>query len=332
MYTDEDLDTAVAEGIFTKEDVSHFRTQMASLKNTSAVDEENFKLLSGFNDIYVVIACLLLLISSSWALRAFSETLAVLTLPLLSWGLAEFFIRKRKMALPAIILLLSFVGGVFAVGLHFFQTPDESTFIAASALSAVATFIHWQRFRVPITIAVGGGAIIAFIISSLITVFPSLKESITSMIFIGGLLAFSYAMYWDASDLTRTSHHSDVAFWLHLISAPLIVHPIFSNLNILSGHQSLDGLLIILALYLAMSIISIIVDRRAFMVSSLAYVLYALSSYFETFGSIDYGFAITGTIIGSALLLLSAFWHRTRVALLKMLPAAVNGYVPSTNN
>ena len=30
-----------------------------------------------------------------------------------AWGLAEFFTRKRRMALPSIILLLAFVGGVF---------------------------------------------------------------------------------------------------------------------------------------------------------------------------------------------------------------------------
>lgn len=332
MYTDEDLDSAVADGIFTREAVSDFRSQISSLKNGPTVDEENFKLISGFNDIYVVIACLLLLISSSWALRAFSETLAVLTLPILSWGLAEFFVLKRKMALPAIVLLMSFVGGAFALGLHLSQALDDSAFIVASALSAVATFIHWQRFKVPITIAVGGGAVIAFLISSTITFFPNLKESVTTMIFISGLMAFIYAMYWDASDRTRTSHHSDVAFWLHLVSAPLIVHPVFSNLGILTGSESLYGVLTILALYLGMTFISIIVDRRAFMVSSLAYVLYALYKYLETFGSIDYGFALTGTLIGSALLLLSAFWHPTRIVLLKMLPSSVKRYVPSTSN
>jgi hypothetical protein len=32
-------------------------------------------------------------------------------------GLAEFFTRKRRMALPSIILLLAFVGGVWRCGL-----------------------------------------------------------------------------------------------------------------------------------------------------------------------------------------------------------------------
>lgn len=336
MYTDEDLDAAVADGIFTREAVSDFRNQISSLKNTPIIDEENFKLISGFNDIYVVIACLLLLISSSWMFRDFNETLAVLILPVLSWGLAEFFVLKRKMALPAIILLLSFVWGFFAIGLHIFQTLGDAAFdyafIVASALSAVATFIHWKRFKVPIAISVGGVAVIVFIISSVIIIAPILEEWVSTMIFISGLIAFIYAMYWDASDRTRVSRHSDIAFWLHLISAPLIVYPVFSNLGILTGNTSLYGVLTILALYFFMTVVSIIVDRRAFMVSSLAYVLYALSKYLNTFGSIDYGFAITGTIIGSALLLLSAFWHPARIILLNIFPAAIKNYVPVASN
>ena len=35
-----------------------------------------------------------------------------------AWGLAEFFTRQRRMALPSIMLLLAFVGGVFAAGVR----------------------------------------------------------------------------------------------------------------------------------------------------------------------------------------------------------------------
>ena len=63
MYTDEDLDYAVKKGIFTGESVAEFRAQLSSSKNTPSVDEENFRLITGFNDIFVVIACMLLLFS-----------------------------------------------------------------------------------------------------------------------------------------------------------------------------------------------------------------------------------------------------------------------------
>ena len=73
-------------------------------------------------------------------------------------------------------------------------------------------------------------------------------------------------------------------------------------------------------LYLFMSLVSIAVDRRIFMVSSLVYVLYALSSLIKTYGGVGYSFALTGVFVGGALLLLSAYWHRARAILVTRLP------------
>ena len=54
------------------------------------------------------------------------------------------------------------------------------------------------------------------------------------------------------------------------------------------------------------------IDRRALLVSALAYVLYALSELFKQFGAVELNVALTALVIGSALLLLSAFWHQAR--------------------
>ena len=114
MYTDEDLNKAIDKGIFAQTAVDQFRHDVFSAKGKSIVDEESFKLVGGFNDIFIVIACGLLLSSLLWVLRPINESLAFLSLALMSWALAEFFVRKRKMALPAIVLLLAFVSGVFS--------------------------------------------------------------------------------------------------------------------------------------------------------------------------------------------------------------------------
>ena len=55
------------------------------------------------------------------------------------------------------------------------------------------------------------------------------------------------------------------------------------------------------------------IDRRALLVSALAYVLYALNRLFEQFGAVELNVALTALVIGSALLMLSAFWHQARV-------------------
>lgn len=64
------------------------------------------------------------------------------------------------------------------------------------------------------------------------------------------------------------------------------------------------------------------------MVSSLVYVLYALSGLMETYGIVGYGFALTGILIGSSLLLLSAYWHSARASLVGKLPIQIKNYIP----
>jgi hypothetical protein len=52
------------------------------------------------------------------------------------------------------------------------------------------------------------------------------------------------------------------------------------------------------------------------LVSSLAYVLYALSMLFQQAGAVELSMAFTAFVIGSALLTLSAFWHPMRRAVI----------------
>ena len=328
MYTDDDLDRAVKEGIFSTDAVTAFRVYIGSEKEFPAVDEENFRLISGFNDIFVVIACLLFLISTSWVLKSYSDTASMLSLGVLSWGLAELFVARRKMALPAIMLLLSFGAGVFLFVFSLFEQISETALTVSALVTMGAVWLHWMRFTVPITIAAGMASLVVFLISFSISVFPELLEWLSTLIFLGGCLTFSVAMYWDASDPTRVTRRSDSAFWLHLLSAPLLVHPVFVNLDLFDGQESIHNLLLAVSLYLFMTIVSLIIDRRAFMVSSLVYVLYALSVFFQTYGFVSYSFALTGVIIGSALLLLSAFWHSTRRFIVNKLPNSVKMRLP----
>lgn len=328
MYTDDDLNSAIQSGIFSKDAVDKFRQQVSTSANTLLVDEENFRLISGFNDIFVVIACILLMSSTLTIFGREHLQVGFVLFTAIAWGLSEFFVRHRKLALPAIILLLAFVGGVFSFALSFFEPPTESSFAFATASSALAAYLHWTRFRVPITVAIGIAAIVGCIIVSILAILPNSKEWISFPLFICGTTSFVYALFWDMSDRSRVTRRSDVAFWLHLLAAPLIIHPVFSGLGILDGHGSLTSMVVVLGLYFLMTLISLIIDRRAFMVSSLVYVIYALSKLLEIFGNINQSFAITGVLIGSALLLLSAFWHAARMRLLMALPLAVQEKMP----
>ena len=328
MYTNEDLKNAVSEGIFKQEDVEKFRAYISQSHNSPSVDEENFRLISGFNDIFVVIASILLLLSASWVTYDIHPLLSAIVVAAISWGLAEFFVRKRKMSLPAILLLISFVSSVFVGISRMFESTTEVSLMISAAAAIVAAFIHWKRFAVPITVAAGVLALVVFLVTMFLSTSDHILEYIQYVILSLGIGTFLIAMYWDASDTKRITRNSDVAFWLHLLSAPLIIHPIFSLLGIFDEHTGNETIVIIVMLYVVLSVISLIVDRRVFMVSSLVYVLYALNELFKTYGIENNSFALTGILIGFSLLMLSGYWSKARSVLLRFMPAFIQSKVP----
>jgi len=179
MYTDNDLQQAVEKGIFTSSAVEQFRADILKRNNTHFADEEDFKLVSSFNDIFVLIACALLLLSTAWVLNNTSPALAMLAVAGLSWILAEFFVLKRKMALPGIALLISFVGSVFASVVLVSGGATENAFMMAALAGSAGAWLHWKRFKVPITVAAGAVTVVTFVVALLVSIFPHLKGSLT---------------------------------------------------------------------------------------------------------------------------------------------------------
>lgn len=345
MFSESDLEAAVAAGAMKADEAARFRKFMAADRSTALVDEEHFRLISGFNDIFVAIASVLLLVAIAWLGGEITPWLGAAGVAVAAWGLAEYFTRVRRMAFPSILLLLAFVGGVFAavgVGLtgdeNQYGPGDEAlvaTYIAIAGLVAVAgAFFHWRRFRVPITIAAGAAAFVAAVVGGIAAatngnVFDqAMQPALNAILFASGLAVFGLAMRWDISDTVRETRRSDVAFWLHLLAAPLIVHPIFAQIGVMEGALSIGGAVLVIALYIAMAGIALAIDRRALMVSSLAYVLWALNGLFERFGAVETNVALAALVIGSALLLLSAFWHNARALVVRPLPEGVRTRLP----
>jgi len=327
MYSESDLEGAVAAGVIPQSTADAFRQHIAVSRVAPAVDEESFRLLTGFNDIFVGIAIALLLTSIAWLGGWVKTGLGGLGVAVAAWALAEYFTRVRRMALPSIILLLAFIGGVAAtmIGTLADLNPDWSdrtdAIIGAgiALVTAGAAWLHWKRFMVPITVAAGAAAIVAMIAALVMSIDPTAKDLLFPVLFAGGLGTFALAMWWDGSDLTRTTRRSDVAFWLHLAAAPMIAHPVFHMLGVFEGEIGIGQAVIVMALYIVFAFIALAIDRRALLVSSLAYVLYALSMLFRQAGAVELSMAFTAFVIGSALLTLSAFWHPMRRAVIGML-------------
>jgi hypothetical protein len=320
MYSETDLNSAVEAGAISPEAAIAFRNHIAATRSSPAVDEESFRLLTGFNDIFVAIAIALLLTAVAWIGDWISTPLAGAAVGVSAWGLAEYFTLRRRMALPSILLLLAFVGGVAAtlVGTMVTLNPDLSDridmIIAAgiALVTAGAAWLHWRRFMVPITIAALGAALVSVAIALFFAATHAGEETIYPLLLAGGVAMFAFAMWWDMSDTERRTRRSDVAFWLHLTAAPMIAHSVFHMLGVFDENIGLGMAVVVLALYLVFGFVALAIDRRALLVSSLAYVLYALYALFQKAGAVELSAAFTGLVIGSALLLLSAFWHPTR--------------------
>jgi MFS family permease len=362
MYSQQELDDAVASGVIRAADADALRAYIESQRSTAIPDEEQFRLITGFNDIFVSIAAAILLFAVGWIGQSIGQAtgmiitdgdkfgpsfLAPVAVAATSWALALFFTAKRRMALPSILLLLSFVGGVLAstafvlvqiIGPDRFN--DHNQVLAATvggvsaAVAAAAAWLHWRRFTVPITVAAGAAAVAGIFLAIVVAIVQpgdneAAKNVILGFVLLLGIGMFLFAMWWDSSDRARITRRSDVAFWLHLLAAPMIAHPIFSLMGLNNGTVGIGEALVVVGLYVLFGLTALAVDRRALLVSALAYVLYALTELFKQFGAVELNVALTALIIGSALLLLSAYWHQARRLIVTRLPSSLQARLPN---
>lgn len=364
---DRALDAAVAAGVVdagTRERLVEFAAAWRDGRGgavagaaAGGADEEQFRLLSGFNDVFVAIAIAILL----WAVGALGVAASPvargealtggLAVAAASWVLAEYFTRKRRMSLPSIELLTTFVGGVYTAAFGLLVVVTEGlagsnplfsggdvpkalgntmaflVLLLPTAIAIAAAFAHWRRFRVPITLAAG----CAVVILPIMALLGSQVGGVAALIagFLGGVAVFLLAMRIDASDRARLTRRTDMAFWLHLLAAPLIVHPVLSQLQSPANpNLALVAAAGTILIYLVLGFIALAVDRRALLVSGLAYVIYALGQVVQSGADPSTGFTVTALIVGGSLVLLAAAWARARRSVVAVLPPDVQALVP----
>ena len=114
MYSQQELDDAVASGAITADAANALRLHIENQRSTVIPDEEQFRLLTGFNDIFVSIAAAILLFAIGWIGQSTGQStgmivdhdgpsvLAPLGVAAAAWALATYFTAKRRMALPSV--------------------------------------------------------------------------------------------------------------------------------------------------------------------------------------------------------------------------------------
>ncbi len=330
-----DLDAAVAAGVIDAGAADRLVAFVQRAEGSQA-DEENLRLISSFNDIFVTIGLALFLGALAYIVSGLGVSGSALIIAAASWALAEVFTRIKRLALPSIVLLVVYslsayvcIASWLAPGL---SSLDAIYLRGGAAFAGLATAIlvglHWWRFRVPITIAAACSALAITAIALARGYAPGLFETHPIFIMVPvGLAVFTLAMWYDTSDRQRLTRRTDIAFWLHLLAAPMIVHPIVAELTTL-GDMTLADAGLILALFVILSFVALVADRRALLVSSLIYLGYAAYALISTteWGSSTYAFAVLA--VGSIVLLLSVAWRPLRRVVLLATPEPIRSRVP----
>lgn len=360
-----DLRAAVDAGIINPDQAAELvafsnRSLLKTVADTSGAtdDRETFRLIGGFNDIFVTIGIVLLLAGAAFSLDSVTGPSMPLQFTIMAgliWLLAEYISRVKRMKLPSTVLALGFlfyISSLLQIWLtRRFDFAEPENALAALVLLdqgqmaglisfsviLVVSVIYFWRFRVPVE-----AAIIALAATGLVTVAASelfmdevargqvqlssvadvlvLIQRLLVLPLISGLVIFATGIYLDFKDRNRLSTRSDAAFWLHLISAPMIVHPLF----ILSSGQDvgfgaiepgapatagLVGLMIIIVL------ISLAIDRRALLIPTLTYFgalgIYRIVENASGNTGIP-AFALVLLVIGALIIIFGMGWQRIR--------------------
>jgi hypothetical protein len=339
----QDFSRAVEAGVLDPQAADRLKTFLQNQPDADPIspDDERFRLVAGFNDIFVTmgVALVVAAIVSIGDLKLSLELTAAF-----AWAAAEIFTRRRRMALPSIVLACLFALSCAGIALALmapsfapFPKPGFSgvgpfgknmaTAIGSAwswppALAAgLAAALHYWRFRVPIDVANGVYALCMLATIAAVTAAPDLTAAFPGVVsFISGCAVFALAMRFDMSDPLRETRRADIAFWLHLLAAPMIANGILAQHPTKWMTAGFDGAGFILAVFAIFTLIALVIDRRALIVAALFYAGAVFAKIFTFGASLSGGLAGAALTLGLIVLGLSIGWRPLRRLLLPLIP------------
>ncbi|MFO1032884.1 MAG: hypothetical protein U1E15_01915 [Hyphomicrobiales bacterium] len=340
QFAERDLSDAVAAGIIDAATADRLAAFLAQREAPTSSEDEQLRLVSGFGDIFVAIGLVLFLGALFFLTLDASLVMPAVATALASWGLAELFTGIRRQALPSILLLLTFAGSVFLVAVKLIDGSgsvalsagfgDAAALAGGGLITCLAVALHWWRFHVPITIAAACAAAAAALLGVISIANPGIMTAFSGLIFLPlGLAIFALAMRFDSSDRERRTRRTDMAFWLHALAAPMVVHPVMQNITHGTGSGG-AAVLLTFAAFLLLGLVALTVDRRAMLVSSLIYLGYAIYTVLRAGNALPTT-SLAVLLVGAVVLGLSFAWRPLRAALLARLPASITLRVPPSH-
>lgn len=338
-------------------------------------NEENLRLIGGGNDLFVTVGTILLSAGFFFVLKTLlpGQTLWIAgILALFAWLVAEVVTRQHRMKLSSTVLALIFTGAVMVVlalqvnsrfnlklpetvweMLALRQTASTVGYLYLGGVIAAAALYFW-RFRVPILAGVIAVALtlLAFLQTAVFLYdgvstgalapprledMPQLLRAALYMPLICGLVVFATGVAFDLYDRHRQTVWSDCAFWLHVVSAPMLVHPLFimaTGQDVAFGRIEPDSsaTVMLTILILGFVYVALAIDRRSLLIPTLAYFgsigIYTLVHSASGNTGIP-PFALILVVVGALIIMFGAGWQRIRRLIIRpTLPTSVLNRLP----
>ena len=349
--------------------------QPKARRNGGLSVDENMQLVGGGNDLFVTIGVVLLGSGLFFALQAVfgSDPLMLAGIMAVAlWLVAEFVTRLYRMRLSSTVIGIAFLVCVFVLlstwirARYDLDVPENA--LQAFAMRArigtaggllgggmiLAAVIWFWRFRVPVMAAAVALSVtaLAFLFTTLFLYdgvtggrillptaeqVPAVLERALYMPLLCGLVIFATGVALDLHDRERTTIWSDCAFWLHVISAPLLVHPLFilaTGQDVVLGRIE-PGMFatVMLAVLIAVFVyVALAIDRRSLLIPTLAYfgslgIYYLVNSTANQTGIPP--FALILLVTGALIMMFGAGWQRIRnLIVAPTLPRSVLSKLP----
>ncbi|WP_313664891.1 hypothetical protein [Shinella sp.] len=308
-------------------------------------DTEAPRFIRGFHDVLITIGVAIVM-AGVWGIGAF-----VLALPAIVI-LAEILVKRQRLALPAVLLTALYVHWILMTSV---LLQDETIgkqdaivgfLLTVLPLCVLLPLFYW-RYRIPLSLSLWYLSLAA---TALGLVFFGLGRMLDSAdlftehstlcagIFLATALAlFTVAMRYDLSDRFRVSRRSDIAFWLHLVTAPALLYSTlsfvflgdFANNTLFSSDKGLPGALVIVAIVVVLMGIGLAIDRRAFVTSGLLSLGVATASLLQrTTAAPESYIFLSLLIVGVVVLTIGIGWPHFRRWVLTPLPLALKEKLP----
>lgn len=298
------LEAAAQRGLLNQEQIEplfNYLNSDSNNENNAVGFEEQLRFVRSFGDIFITLGIVFVMVAGAKINMSGYENIIPL---LISIATAEWLVRKRRLALPGIALLVAII--YFASRMVGFSFSDPA-FMNTLFLTGLGVIFYF-RYKMPFTLMPIAIGIISMISMSLDIDIS--KVQYLSAIY--GVIVFSVAMWFDSQDTARVNRLSDSAFWLHLLAAPLVVHGVMITLLTSADFVQYKEPIIVV-FFFVFFLVALYVDRRAILVSSLAYAIYAVIQIANDNGQ---GFENLTLIVfvafGAFIIFFGANWHKVR--------------------